>query len=148
MSNKYSDFLKKLKLPLEEEFNELIEQLPPYEELSDNLEFNPEWDNLDETIFNYGVLGDKYFDCWANVISLEEKTVVINDINSPEDLEEINNMLKAAGWTLENYEKDVEYWKEQASQEKIDAEKQNLLDELKELTLNQLKEIIENVNKG
>lgn len=147
--SKYSDFLKKLKLPSEEEFNKLIEQLPPYEELSEDFEFDPDWDDLNQKLFDWGVLGDKYRGCWTDEVNLEEKKVVISDIDSFEDLNEINDMLKSAGWTLENYDEDLEYWNEQATQEKLDAEKQQLLDKLRDFaTLDQLKEFVKNVNKG
>lgn len=144
--NKYTDFLNKLNLPTKEEFNDFIDELPPYEELSDDFEYNPYYDSLEVKIFDFGVLKN-FHGCRVYNIKIDEKVVYIDGIDSLEQLNELQDILTAARWTLGNYEDELEYWT-QTDELISNSEKSLLLNELgKIVTTEQLKQIIENVNK-
>lgn len=140
----YNDFLNKLNIPSEEEFNEIIENIPPFEKLSDDFDFDSNWDNLVEQLFNYGVLGDEIPYAYADNIDYENKSVYIRDLENLEELEKINKILIDAGWTLKNYEDDKKFFEAEEFSEK---EKEELLKELRNsASIEQLKEFVKNVN--
>ena len=144
----YNDFLSKINIPSEEEFNEIINNIPPFDELSDEFEFNPEWDNLAKQLFNYGVLGDTFSHAYVDDdFDYENKSTYIQDLEDLEELEKVNELLTSAGWTLENYEDDKRFFEEELSKDKLEAEKEELLKELRNsASVEQLRKFVKDVN--
>lgn len=108
----YNDFLSKLNIPSEEEFNDIIRSLPPFDNLDEDFEYDPRWDNLPEQLFYFGVLSP-FPSCWVDKLDFENKTVIVQDIRNIEELNKINNLLTSSGWTLSNYEEDKEFFEEE-----------------------------------
>ena len=144
----YKDFLDKVNIPSEEEFNEIISNIPPFEELSAEFEFDPQWDNLAEQLFNYGVLGDTFSHAYVDSFDYDDKSTYIQDLEDLEELNKVNEILTSAGWTLRNYEEDKKFFEEELAKEENDAKKEELLNELRNsASIEQLKEFVKNVNE-
>lgn len=145
----YNYFLEKLNFPSEEKFNEVIKNLPSFDKLHDNIEFDPIYDNLWERLFEYGFLND-YPYVYIESMSYEEKRIKLGDIETLEELEDINNKLTAAGWTLVNYDEEKKYLEEKLNDESECEERDHILNEIRSsnLTNQQIKEAYENYIKG
>ena len=137
----YNDFLSKLNIPSEEEFNDIIRNLPPFDNLDEDFEYDPRWDNLPEQLFCFGVLSP-FPSCWVDELDFENKTVIVQDIRNIEELNKINDLLISSGWTLSNYEEDKAFFVE----DMIEIEKQQLLSKIKDTSIEQLREFAKNVN--
>lgn len=104
----YKDFLKTIvDVPSEEEFNEIIEKLPPIENLPSDFEFDLSYDILINKLIDKGLLKD-YAEAYTDDVDLDLKEVWINDFESLEDLEEVKNLFEKYGWTLKTYEEEKE----------------------------------------
>lgn len=140
----YKDLLSKLNIPSEEEFNDLIKNLPPFDNLDEDFEYDFKYDDLAELLFSFGVL--RFFPCWIKEFDLENKTVEIQDISSLEELNKINDLLTSSGWTLSNYEEDKAFFGEEKTRTMIEIEKQQLLSKIKDASMEQLREFAKNVD--
>ena len=145
----YNDFLDRLHIPSEKEFNEIIKNLPPFDELDVDFDYSPDYDDLYEKLFEYGFLSE--YNCvYIGSMNYENKRVELGDIETLEELEDINNKLTAAGWTLVNYDEEKCYQEEEAAKEKEQNERDYILNEIRNsnLTAQQIKEAYENYIKG
>lgn len=104
----YKQFLETIKFPSEEEFNNIIKELPSFDELNNSISFDPEYDDLEEWLFINGFLYslNNYSD--LDDFNFDSKEVAISEIESLETLNELNEKLTSAGWTLVNYEEEKE----------------------------------------
>lgn len=143
----YEYFLNKLNLPTMEEFDEIINNIPSFDELNDSFEYDPEYDNLPEQLINYGVLNDFNY-TYVEDCDYDNKKIEIGDIANLAELNEINDLFKSYGWTMINYDNDLEYFLKQESEKNSEYEKQILLNKLDEIaTIEQLKMFLENVKQ-
>lgn len=114
----YKQFLKTTKFPSEEEFNETIEKLPPFDNLDPNsFQFDPEYDNLEEWLFVHGFLYSLNIYNDFDYLDVDLKEVSISNLDL-EQLNELNERLISAGWTLTNYEEEKENFEELNSNRK------------------------------
>ena len=102
----FKQFLEISNFPSEEDFNETIKALPPFNEIDkDSVPFDSSFDYLGEWLFVNGFLYSlDLTSCDFEYFSLEDKKVSVTGINSLEDLNKLNKELTCAGWELENYE--------------------------------------------
>lgn len=143
----YEYFLNKLNLPTMEEFDEIINNIPSFDELNDSFEYDPEYDNLPEQLINHGVLNDFNY-TYVEDCDYDNKKIEIGDIANLAELNEINDLFKSYGWTMINYDNDLEYFLKQESEKNSEYEKQILLNKLDEIaTIEQLKMFLENVKQ-
>ena len=105
----YKQFLETTKFPSEEKFNNIIKELPSFDELNPNsVEFDPEYDDLEEWLFINGFLYSLNYYNVLDDFNFDSKEVIISGIESLEVLNELNEKLTSAGWTLVNYEEEKE----------------------------------------
>ena len=104
----YKQFLETTRFPSEEKFNNIIKELPSFDELNNSISFDPEYDDLEEWLFINGFLYslNNYSD--LDDFNFDSKEVAISEIESLETLNELNEKLTSAGWTLVNYEEEKE----------------------------------------
>lgn len=104
----YKQFLETTKFPSKEKFDNIIKELPSFDELNNSISFDPEYDDLEEWLFINGFLYslNNYSD--LDDFNFDSKEVAISEIESLETLNELNEKLTSAGWTLVNYEEEKE----------------------------------------
>lgn len=139
----YNYFLEKLQFPSQEEFEKIIKELPDFSILYNKFEFDPGYEDLSEKLFVDGFLYE-----YDNLLTLCEfdfknKTVEITGFDDVKKLNELNSILKLAGWTLSNYDELVESFNIECEE----FERLNLLSELKDLSTEQLKQILNDYKK-
>lgn len=97
---KYQEFLDNLGIICEEDFNSVIDSLP--EEDISNIDFNYDdsCDDIANNIINQILSNWSY--CYTEDVDFENKTFILQDVDSLEDLEEISKTFYK--WTISNYE--------------------------------------------
>jgi hypothetical protein len=105
----YKQFLETTKFPSEEKFDKIIKKLPSFDELNPNsVQFDPEYDDLEEWLFTNGFLYSLNINNDLDDFNFDSKEVIIEEIESLEILNKLNEKLTSAGWTLSNYEEEKE----------------------------------------
>ena len=101
----YIDYLKHIDGILdEEEFNEIISNLPPIEKFPEDFYVELD-DDFESQLINECILSD-YRSAVTEAIDIDSKRIWIYDIESLKDLEKIKALFEKYGWTLETYEKE------------------------------------------
>lgn len=140
MTKKYREFLEKMNIISEEDFNEIISSLPEFEmenidtyDIDDDCDFN----NVSKCIIN-SILEENWDDVYIDDIDFNNKKFTLGDVVSLEDLEKIKNYFPK--WIIDNYDELVEDLREQERAELEYKEKESILCKLKRLSLEELKE--------
>lgn len=116
---KYQEFLDNLGIICEEDFNSVIDSLP--EEDISNTDFTcyDTRDDIADSIINE--ILNNWLYCYAEDVDFENKTFVLQDVDSLEDLEEISKTFYK--WTISNYEELVSIIKDESNDEEIEFDK-------------------------
>ena len=109
----YKQFLETTSFPSEEEFNNIIKELPSFDfaDLQDSpVTFDPEYDDLTEWLLINGFLQSVNIYYYEDFdFNFDSKTITLRGgIENLETLNELNEKLISAGWTLTNYEEEKE----------------------------------------
>lgn len=148
---KYQQFLEKLFIISEDQFDEIVKEFPDID--ISLLELNSYEDNTVDDVaraFIEVILRD-YDYAYPDELDFESRTISIEDIESLEDLESIKQ--KLSNWNITNYGELREYLLEEEKENKKDAEhqkKMNLItNTIDNIPIEDLKEFIEKyANKG
>lgn len=111
MTEKYQEFLKKLNIVQEEEFNEVIETLPEFNMEAINIDWYGDIEDqqtLAEAIITEII--ENNWDAEIDYINWSYKTFELIECGSIEDLKEIADAF--TNWTIENYSEIEEELKE------------------------------------
>lgn len=98
----YDEFLDKMGVVSEAEFNSLVSSLPECDisEVDFSL-YDCEY-LVDVATKIIDAILTKWNDCWVDTVNLERHEITIFDVESVEDLDEIVKTFK--GWTILNYD--------------------------------------------
>ena len=142
----YKEIVEKIFVS-EETFNEILKSIPESEKFNiedfDDLDFSDtDFNNVDDVT---ALLMEKYLDDYLYVyidkISFDDKEIILDDVASFKDLEQIKKELDSKGWTLVNYE-DL---KEDLEEIRKEGTKQELVDVIRSkvchLSLDELQSI-------
>jgi len=148
---KYQQFLEKICVISEDEFDEIVKEFPDID--ISLLELNSYDDNTVDDVaraFVEVILRD-YDYAYPDELDFEDRTISIEDIESLEDLESIKQ--KLSNWNITNYGELREYFLEEEKANEKDAEhqkKMNLItNTIDNIPIEDLKEFIEKyANKG
>lgn len=148
---KYQQFLEKLFIISEDQFDEIVKEFPDID--ISLLELNSYDDNNVDDVaraFIEVILRD-YDYAYPEDLDFEARTISIEDVESLEDLESIKQ--KLSNWNITNYSELKEYLLQEEEENKKDVEhqkKMNLItDTIDNIPIEDLKEFIEKyVNKG
>ena len=134
MNKIYKTFLKNAYIPNEEEFVKTLNSLPKFDELSTDESYDGQYDNLEDYLFNWGVLCS-YPNVAAECVNIVDKTVELNGLGTLEELKEIADKLSVDNWTIINYN-ELEHCLE-------DEEVEDYISSIKNLSVETLKEIVD-----
>ena len=126
---KYSEFLEKVGVVSEDEFNSLIESLPDCD--IEDVEFDVyDYESIASTAVSIvdSIVRNKWNDAWVDDVDLEEHTIELDDVESIEDLDEIVEYF--SGWTISNYDEIKRDILEYEEEEKVSKEHQQKMDML------------------
>ena len=148
---KYQQFLEKLFIISEDQFDEIVKEFPDID--ISLLELNSYEDNTVDDVaraFVEVILRD-YDYAYPDELDFEDRTISIEDVESLEDLESIKQ--KLSNWNITNYGELREYLLEEEKENEKDAEhqkKMNLItNNIDNIPIEDLKEFIEKyANKG
>ena len=149
---KYQEFLSKVGIISEEDFNEIVKEFPDIN-ISD-LDFSDLWR---ETIYGEDVVrafissilnqNTKY--AYLESVYLDEKKVEIYDLASQEELNDIKD--KLSGWTISNEEELIEELREVEEEaikdQEHEAKRKLFYSVIDNISLEELKEILKNYEK-
>lgn len=136
----YEEFLKSANIISEEDFNNVIKELPDIEYDVNNLIIGTLYDlnsskDVALTIIEAMLYNWNYV--YLDDINLECKTILISDVDSLNDLDDIKT--KFYPWTISNYEE----LKNNLTESETDSKKYFLLDKLRDLiTVEELEKLI------
>ena len=138
---KYQEFLESAGIISEEDFNKIINNLPEVEildiDFSDLYQFNSK-DEIAKYIIDKVLENWEW--AWCEEASFEDNTFNLADAKSLKDLEEIKNAFP--NWTISNYAEVYSDLISQDKQEKVDAEKETILNEIRNhASIEELREI-------
>ena len=151
MTDNYKIFLDKIDVISEESFTELMDSLPEFDLKTIDIDkYDLELiDDLARQIIDW-ILGEKWKYVYVDNIDFDTKSLELADVQSLEDLKEINEYLK--DWTIDNYDLLEEILKEEAEEitlNKENFEKERILKSLCEnLTLDEVKKLAEIYGKS
>ena len=151
MTNNYKIFLDKIDVISEESFTELMNSLPELDLKTIDIDrYDLEFiDDLARQIIDW-ILGEKWEYVYVDSIDFDTKSLELADVQSLEDLKEINEYLK--DWTIDNYDSLEEMLKEEAEERTLNKEnfeKERILRSLCEnLTLDEVKKLAETYGKS
>jgi len=134
----YNDYLKKCSVLTESEFNDVISLFPEVDEVDVNIDeyTGNDLDNICVEICN-GFLADNFWHAYCDTADYANRTLVIEDVNSLKDLEEIKNALSK--WTITNYDELVE----EIEENDPDSERNSLIEKIRSLSIEKLRGIVE-----
>ena len=151
MTDNYKIFLDKIDVISEESFTELMDSLPELDLKTIDIDrYDLEFiDDLARQIIDW-ILGEKWEYVYVDSIDFDTKSLELADVQSLEDLKEINEYLK--DWTIDNYDSLEETLKEEAEERTLNKEnfeKERILKSLCEnLTLDEIKKLAEIYGKS
>lgn len=151
MTDNYKIFLDKIDVISEESFTELMDSLPELDLKTIDIDrYDLEFiDDLARQIIDW-ILGEKWEYVYVDSIDFDTKSLELADVQSLEDLKEINEYLK--DWTIDNYDSLEETLKEEAEERTLNKEnfeKERILRSLCEnLTLDEIKKLAEIYGKS
>ena len=141
---KYQQFLESIGVIPEDLFNEVIDSLPEIDIDSVNFELD-EISSLNDValqIIRY-ILQDWDY-VYVEDLDFENKTLLLDDVNSLEDLEEIKNTFTK--WTITNYNDIVKQLEEEKKESEEDKEFESLLNKIRhKANIEQLKKFIDSL---
>jgi hypothetical protein len=148
---KYQQFLEKICVISEDQFNEIVKEFPDVD--ISLLELDSYDDNTVDDVaraFVEVILRD-YDYVYPDELDFEDKTISFEDIESLEDLKSIKQ--RFSNWNITNYDELKEYLLQEEEENKKNAEHQNkmnfIADTIDNIPIEDLKEFIEKyVNKG
>lgn len=126
---KYSEFLEKVGVVSEDEFNSLIESLPDCD--IEDVEFDVyDYESIASAAVSIidSIVKNKWNDARVDDVDLEERTIELDDVESVEDLDEIVEYF--SGWTISNYDEIKRDILEYEEEEKVSKEHQQKMDML------------------
>lgn len=148
----YHEFLEKINVICEEQFCKIANMFPDVS--IDDIEIDSYYYDLDEIdyiakVFIESILNN-YDYVYLDEISFDNKEIILQDIQSLEDLEDIKNRL--SDWKILNYddikENIIKEIKEESEEERIDEERRKKISIINSVVDNiTLEEIKELVNK-
>ena len=100
----YQDYLSGLGVISEEDFYEVIDSLPDFDEMSLSVDIYSDQNELALECIN-AILCDISSNAWVDKIDFNNKTLEIDGVESVSELEEIADLLEE--WTITNYEDEV-----------------------------------------
>ena len=144
---KYQEFLNKCNVLSEDLFNDIVNSLPEYDTADVDF-YDIVYDCLDSQDEISRCIIDSLLNEWNYVyveeVDFENKTMVLQDVDTLEDLEDIKN--KFSKWTISNYEdlkKAVLESEEEDRKDREYFEKRHLIDSIiEDVSLDELKEIV------
>lgn len=151
MTDNYKIFLDKIDVIPEGSFTELMNSLPELDLKTIDIDrYDLEFiDDLARQIIDW-ILGEKWEYVYVDSIDFDTKSLELADVQSLEDLKEINEYLK--DWTIDNYDSLEEMLKEEAEERTLNKEnfeKERILRSLCEnLTLDEVKKLAEIYGKS
>lgn len=151
MTDNYKIFLDKIDVIPEGSFTELMNSLPELDLKTIDIDrYDLEFiDDLARQIIDW-ILGEKWEYVYVDSIYFDTKSLELADVQSLEDLKEINEYLK--DWTIDNYDSLEEMLKEEAEERTLNKEnfeKERILRSLCEnLTLDEVKKLAEIYGKS
>ena len=98
----YDEFLNKMGVVSEAEFNSLVSSLPECDIFEVDFSLYDCEYLVDVATKIIEAILTKWNDCWVDTINLERHEITIFDVESVEDLNEIVETFK--GWTILNYD--------------------------------------------
>lgn len=147
---KYQQFLEKLFVISENQFDEIVKEFPDID--ISLLELNSDDNTVDDVAraFVEVILRD-YDYVYPDELDFEAKTISFEDVESLEDLESIKQ--RFSNWNITNYDELKEYLLQEEEENKKDVENQkkmNLItNTIDNIPIEDLKEFIEKyANKG
>ena len=146
MKTKYQQYLEKCDVIDEDSFNKVVDSFPEFDIENVDIEtivYQQDIDELCKSIIDSILNNWRYAYC--DEANFDRKTFDLEDVESLDDLEEINNyFLESSDWTIQNYEELKEDLEEEAKTDKESKEKERLLNIIKyNATTEELTQIIE-----
>jgi len=148
---KYQQFLEKICVISEDQFNEIVKEFPDID--ISLLELDSYDDNTVDDVaraFVEVILRDYYY-AYPDELDFEDRTISFEDVESLEDLESIKQ--RFSNWNITNYDELREYLLQEEEENRKNTEHQNkmilIADAVDNIPIEDLKEFIEKyANKG
>lgn len=133
----YNDYLLKCNVLTEEEFNTIISLFPRVNDEDVDIDeySGRDYDDLCKEICNAFLIQFDYAYC--DSVDYINRTLVIEDVNTFEDLEEIKKTLSK--WTIKNYD----LLKKEITEYKDDFDRDSLIETIKGFSTKKLKQIVD-----
>ena len=143
MKTKYQQYLEKCDVIDEDSFNKIIDSFPEFNMENVTIEAYYDINEICGAIID-SILSEWNY-CYCEDVNFESRSFYLEDIESLDDLEEINNyFLENSDWTIQNYEELKEGLEEEAKTDKESNERERLLNIIKyNATIEELAQIIE-----
>ena len=142
---KYQQFLEKLEVISEDQFDEIVKEFPDIDISLLELDSYDNYDVDDVARAFIEVILRDYDYAYPDELDFKARTISIEDIESLEDLESIKQ--KFSNWNITNYDERKEYFLQEEEEEEKDAEHQmkiNLItNTIDNIPIEDLKEFIE-----
>lgn len=148
---KYQQFLEKICVISEDQFNEIVKEFPDID--ISLLELDSYDDNTVDDVaraFVEVILRD-YYCAYPDELDFEDRTISFEDVESLEDLESIKQ--RFSNWNITNYDELREYLLQEEEENRKNTEHQKkmilIADTIDNIPIEDLKEFIEKyANKG
>lgn len=141
---KYQQFLENIGIMPEDLFNEVINSLPEVD--IDSIDFDSDYidsqNDLADQIINNILHNWDY--AYTDDVDFERKTIILDDVQSLEDLEEIKETFSK--WTISNYHDIVEQLEEEKKENKENEEFDALIRKIRfNATIEQLRKFVDSL---
>lgn len=124
----YSEFLEKVWIVSEDDFNSLIESLPDCDIEDVDFDYD-DYESITSIAFSIisSIISNKW-DAHIDDINVEKRIIELNDADSIKDLDEIVEYF--SGWTISNYDEIKKNILECEEEEKVNIEHQQKMNML------------------